>query len=310
MTPAVVIIGGPTAVGKTAVALQLARRLPFEIICADSLTVYQGFDIGSAKPDQAERAVAPHHLLDIRTADQPFSASDFLAAAQEAIAGITARGALPLVVGGTGLYLHTLLHGLSQAPGEHPVIRQTLYQRLATEGAAHLHRQLHELDPVLAPRIEPQHTSRLIRALEVVLATGKPLSTYHAEQRATPPPFTSRLYCLTRPREELYQRVDARVDQMLAAGLLAEVRQLLERGVAPSTKPMQSIGYAECCQHLREGVPWDQTVQAIKQHTRNLAKRQLTWFRREPACHWLTLPTDAENLYRDVQDFLQTNETP
>lgn len=306
MKPPVLLIGGPTAVGKTSVALQLAECMDGEIICADSLTVYHGFTIGSAKPNAEEQARVPHHLLDIRNPEQPFSVSDFLDEAHRAIRDIQQRGKKAIVVGGTGLYLRALATGLCEAPGRHDEIRETLQKRYIQEGAEVLHKELSALDPILAPQIHPHHTQRLIRALEVVLATGKPLSSYHREQQHAAP-YTTMLVCLTRPRQELYARINQRVEQMVACGLLDEVRRLLEDGVSPHAKPMQTIGYCECCQHLLAGTPWDVTVQKIQQHTRQFAKRQLTWFRREQDCQWFFVPDDEERLHTEVVTFFKQN---
>lgn len=285
MQPPFLILTGPTAVGKTEQSLALARRLGAEIISADSRQIYRPLTIGTAKPDAETLAAVPHHFIDELDLDEPYSAGAFARDAEARIREILGRGRVPLVVGGSTLYLHALQHGLADIPPVEPDVRAALEARLAAEGAEALYRELSRVDPASAARLDPTKTQRLIRALEVYHGTGVPLSDYHAAQ--PPPPFTFRTVVLYRERDELYARIDRRVDQMLGQGLLDEVQSILARGYDPSLNPLRTIGYQEPTSYLRGEIDYDEMVRLIKRNTRRYAKRQLTWFRRDPSVDWV-----------------------
>ncbi len=284
MEPVVTLVGA-TATGKSALAIWLAERLDGEIVNADALQVYRGLDIGTAKPDAAERQRVPHHLLDILEPDQPFSAGEFARRARRAIAGIHARGRLPLVVGGSGLYQRALFEGMSAIPEIDPAVREELRQRHAAGGRELLRAELERLDPATAARLAAGDTQRLLRALEVARATGRPLSAWLAEP-PTRPPFEPVGIGLTLPRALLYDRVSFRVERMLAEGWVAEVQQLLDRGISPSSPAFQAIGYRQLAGHLGGEMTLEEAAASIVQATRRYAKRQLTWFRRTAGIEW------------------------
>lgn len=279
--PPLLLISGPTAVGKSAVALELAQRCNAEIINGDSLQVYRYLDIGTAKPDLVERSLLPHHLFDILDPDQPFNATDFQLRADAVIAEIQARGALPLVVGGTGLYLKTLLFGLCRMPEIEPEIRIELENRLAQEGSESLHAELSRYDAVMAARLAPRDKTRVLRALEIVLATGESITYFQEQHKFSSPRYNFLHVFLDLDREQLYQRINRRVELMIEAGLRDEVQALLEQGYGPELKPLQSIGYRQMIEHLSGRLTLDQAISDTQQVTRRYAKRQLTWFRND-----------------------------
>jgi tRNA dimethylallyltransferase len=287
--PLVPFLLGPTAAGKSALALTVAQALGAELIVADSVQVYRGLDIGSAKPSPEERAAVPHHGLDLVEPDQPFDAAAFRREAFRAMAGIQARGRLPIVVGGTGFYVRALLRWQLPGPGRDPALRERLRAAAAREGLGALHARLAEADPDAAARIHPHDAIRIVRALEILEATGERPSDLRGARGEGRPPFRPLLIGLHWPREGLYRRIDARVERMIARGLVAEVAGLLDRGFAPELKPLQSIGYRQIVAHLQGRFSLEAAVHAIQQATRRFAKRQLTWFRREPGIRWLRL---------------------
>jgi len=297
MKPRLLVIAGPTASGKSALALDLAETLNGEIICVDSLTVYRGFEIGSAKPTPEQRQRVPHHLLDICEPTDPFTASDFRGAAASAIQEITGRGKRPILAGGTGLYLRSLLRGLNKAPGEDPVLRELLQTRMEREGGEALLAELATVDPDTAQRLHPNNRNRIIRALEVFQTTGITLSQFQAEHGFSDSPYNSLQFCLDLPRPELYQRIDDRVDAMLTAGLVAEVQGLLQSGVPSDCKPLQAIGYKEVVAHLQGEHDQTEMTRLIKRNTRHFAKRQLTWFRAEPEMQWVAYPKNSATIH-------------
>ncbi len=284
--PPVWVLAGPTASGKTALALALARRLPIEIISMDSALVYRGMDIGTAKPDPAERALAPHHLLDVRDPCEPYSAADFVSDASRLIAEIRARGSVPIIAGGTMLYLHALAHGLGDLPRADAQVRARIAARANLGGWQALHAELAAIDPETAARLEPADTQRVQRALEVFELSGKPLSAHFRAQqgrRARSGPALRVLALEPSDRSMLHQRIASRFDTMLAAGFLAEVDALRARGdLHPGLPSMRAVGYRQAWIHL-DGETDAATfrAQAIAA-TRQLAKRQLTWLRSMP----------------------------
>jgi tRNA dimethylallyltransferase len=283
------VIAGPTASGKTEAALRLAETHAGEIISADSMQIYQEIDVGTAKPTPAERARAPFHMVDVVDPRQPYTVADFQRDARAAIADIAARGRLPILCGGTGLYLRAVLGGLSFPPGGTPElleIRARLEREADAVGVGEMHRRLALADPVTAARLAPADRKRVIRALEVIAHTGRPFSAQARVDEAAQVNYNAATFVLTCPRALLYRRIEARVDEMLAAGWLDEVRRLREAGLTPAHQAMQAIGYRHLLAYLEHGGEWAQVVAEIKRDTRRLAKRQLTWFRREPMI-WL-----------------------
>jgi tRNA dimethylallyltransferase len=283
--PRVAVLVGPTAVGKTAVALELARALAAEIVNADSLQVYRELDIGTAKPTPAERALVPHHLVDVVDPPDPFDADRYCQEGRVILGRLHRRGVIPLVVGGTGLYLKALLSGLFTEGSPDPKIRGKLRQELTDKGLPALHERLRRLDPASAWRLHPHDTYRILRALEVIIATGQTLSALHESHQFRDAPYQTLKLGLIRPREELNQRIEARVEAMLASGWLEEVRQLLER-YPPDLKPLQALGYRHLIAFLQGRWSWEEAIELLQRDTRRYAKRQLTWFKGDPEVRW------------------------
>lgn len=283
----VLVILGPTAVGKTGLALALAGRLDGEVISADSAQVYRQMDIGTDKPAPAVLARVPHHLIDVCEPDEPFSVAEFQRLATAAVADITGRGRLPLLVGGTGLYIRALTSGFRfSLPGD-PALRRQLALEAEKMGPQHLHDRLRACDPRTAAAVHPANVRRVIRAIEVYLRTGTPVSAW--KETAGVPPFTFIKVGLTRRREELYGRIEARVEDQLRRGLVEEVRRLLDRGYSPALPAMQALGYKEVVPFIAGRVSYEEMVDELKRNTRRYAKRQWTWFRREPDVVWFDL---------------------
>jgi len=283
-------IVGPTAVGKTALAIELAQRFDGEIISADSRQIYRRMDIGTAKPTRQEQSRAPHHLIDIVAPDEPYTLADYQAQAYAAIDGILARGKQPFLVGGTGLYVRAVVEGL-RIPRVPP--NEELRAQLALEDGAALYERLRALDPDAATRIDPRNVRRTIRALEVCLTTGAKFSELG---RASPPPYPVTQVGLTLPRPELYARIDARVEQMVADGLVAEVETLAALGYGCKLPSMSGLGYREIGAYLRGEVSLDEAVANIKRNTRDFVRRQYAWFRlRDERIRWFE-GTQVENV--------------
>jgi len=267
------------------------------------LTVYRGFIIGSAKPTREQQSRIPHHLLDVCEPSDPFTAADFMNMATVAIADILGRGKVPILAGGTGLYLRTLLRGMNKAPGEDAVLRDLLWARAKQEGPELLLEELRQIDPETALLLHPNNQVRIIRALEVYHTTGKPISHFHAAHGFSDSPYDALQFCLDLPRPVLYQRIETRVDAMYAAGLVSEVELLLQQGVSPVCKPLQAIGYKEVVAHLAGQFDVDEMLRLIKQNTRHFAKRQLTWFRREPEMQWVVYPENSATIHSATATF-------
>lgn len=291
----ILAIVGATATGKSELALRLAEAAGAEIVNADALLVYRGLEIGTAKPTAAQRARVPHHLIDVLDPHEPFSAGEFARLARTALAEIGARGRPALVVGGSGLYLRALVGGLAELPAPVPAIRAELERRRAAEGLAALRAELERLDPPTAARLAPGDTQRTLRALEVAVATGRPLSSWLGGSPSGPPaiPLAVRKVGLTLPRALLYDRIESRVREMIARGWLHEVRSLLSSGVGPECPAFQAIGYAQWARHLAGELQFEAAVREIVVATRRYAKRQETWFRREADVDWL-VPQEVE----------------
>ena len=297
----VAVLVGPTAVGKTAVALELARELGAQIVNADSLQVYRELDIGTAKPTPGERALVPHHLVDVADPPEPYDADRFCREGREILARLQSRGVIPLVVGGTGLYLKALLSGLFTEGSPDAKIRQRLRQELTDKGLPALHERLRRLDPASAWRLHPHDTYRVLRALEVILATGEPLSALHDSHQFRDAPYRTLKLGLIRPREELNQRIEARVEVMLALGWLEEVKGLLER-YPPDLKPLQALGYRHLIAFLQDRWSWEEAMELLKRDTRRYAKRQLTWFRGDPEVRWHS-PDQVPEMLAALREF-------
>jgi tRNA dimethylallyltransferase len=279
------VIVGPTAIGKTGLALNLARRFDGEIVSADSRQIYRLMDIGTAKPTPAQRALVPHHLLDVVWPDESYTLAHYQRAAMQAIAAVWARGHLPLLVGGTGLYVRAVVDGLAiPAVPPQPELRSTLYADAEAHGPAALHARLVALDPVGAAALDPANVRRLVRALEVCLVTGQP---YSAQRGARPTPFTPYVVGLNADRPLLYAWADARVEAMVAAGLVAEVGMLRARGYDMRLPALSSLGYREFAAHLRGEQSLRDATARTQQATHAYIRRQLTWFRRDQRIHWL-----------------------
>ena len=309
--PRVVAVGGPTASGKTALSVALARAFDGEIINADSMQIYKNLDVGTAKPSAEERQGIPHYLLDFLSPETPYSVADFTAAADPLIRDITARGRLPLVVGGTGLYITSLLSGMAFAPEKtDPAIRARLQARADTEGGAALYAELQRVDPDYAAQVHPNNLPRVIRALELFEATGRRMSDQRREARPAEAPYHALCLCLTcRDRAVLYSRIDRRVDEMVENGVLEEARQVYDHRDAYRTAA-QAIGYKEFFPYFEGTANLTECTERLKQATRNYAKRQLTWFRRQNDAVWLYLDEEdvTEHACTLVRAFLHNEE--
>ncbi len=310
---------GPTAVGKTEFSLQVAEKFSCEIVSVDSMQVYRHMDIGTAKPTLAERDRIPHYLIDTADPDENYTLGRFVADASEAIRTIGSHGNIPLLSGGTGLYFRGLFEGVFDENflaadhtayperNESKLGKQALRQRLASEGNEALHRELQEADPDSAERIHPNDTHRLLRALEIYYATGIPWSRHLAHQRKTAPQYQVFKIGLTRPRQELYARIDQRVQHMAEQGLLAEVKRLLAMGYAPDLKAMQSIGYRHMLKFLDNSWTWEQALEMLARDTRRYAKRQYTWFNNDPEIVWHDVQ-EQDTIFAAIADFLTREE--
>lgn len=303
--PLVVIIG-PTAVGKTEVSLQLAERLNGEIVSGDSRLFYRGMDIGTAKPSLQEQQRVPHHLIDVADPDETWSLAVFQEAAQKVIADINKRGKLPFLVGGTGQYIRAMLEGW--APPElapDPKIRRVLEKWANESGGDELHRRLGYLDPQAADRIDPHNVRRTVRALEVIFRTGRRFSSQTRKQESL---CNNLVLGITRPRPELYKRIDERIEAMLAAGLVEEVQALLQKGYPPDLPTFSAIGYREIIAHLRGEISLEETVMLIKRATRQFVRRQANWFKpTDPTIHWFNADEQlAANMEVCIREFLST----
>ncbi len=281
----VVVILGPTATGKSHCAIEIAQKYNGEIISGDSMLVYKNMDIGTAKPTADELKKVPHHLVDILPPETNFSVVDFKERAAQLITEISARGHLPIIAGGTGLYIKALLEDYAfNNAQEDNVLRQNLEQEAQEKGPLELHARLRRLAPDEAERIHPNNVRRVIRALESVMQ-GEKVNQYGAQEM----PYAALVIGLNMERQALYERIDKRVDLMLAAGLEEEVRGLLTQGVSADCQSMQSIGYRQLVWYLNGSIGYAEAVEKLKQATRNFAKRQLTWYKKMPYIHWLML---------------------
>ncbi|MDE3067668.1 MAG: tRNA (adenosine(37)-N6)-dimethylallyltransferase MiaA [Verrucomicrobiota bacterium] len=284
-----IFLAGPTAVGKSAVALRLAEQFGGEIISADSMQVYRGLDIGTAKPSAADRARVPHHLIDLVDLIESFDVAKFVRLARQAVTEIQSREKTPIFCGGTGLYFKAYVRGLGEAPAANPALRAEL-EAMPFEA---LLRELRERDPAAYEKMDKQNPRRVIRAVEVIRLTGRPFSEQWADwQREGQPETAEKIFVLTRRPDDLRERINARVDEMFRRGLVEETRALLQCGLDRNPTAMQAIGYRQVVEHLHGRRSLPDTVQLVKQRTRQFAKRQLIWFRRHGNCQWMELKPD------------------
>jgi len=305
----IIVLSGPTASGKTAIALSLARAFSLEIVSADSMQVYRGMDIGTAKPTPAQRAEVPHHLVDVADPDEKFSAGRFVAGAEEAIRGIRNKGRLPLVAGGTGMYIRSLLRGLDALPAD-PGIRVRLTRRWEEDRGETLYRELQRIDPVSAAKIHPSDRVRIIRSLEVAEMTGEPASTRKVSWAYGGSRYRVLFLVVSIERVELYRRIDRRVEEMFGAGLVEEVSGLLARGYGRDLASMGALGYRHVLSHLLDGISRDQAVDQMKRDTRRYAKRQVTWLSGETEVVRLTEGRASEAAAEEARKFLISYRPP
>jgi tRNA dimethylallyltransferase len=284
--PKIIIICGPTGIGKTAVAIELAEKLGGEIISADSMQIYRYMDIGTAKPTAEEQGRIPHHMIDIVDPDEDFDAVGFAQMAREKLMQLHQKGALPVVAGGTGLYIKALLQGLFHSNPVDPAIRERLNKEAAENGSSGLYERLQRVDPDTADRLHPNDAYRIIRALETIESTGRSISDHHQQHGFKDEPFNALKVGLQMDRQMLYDRIERRVDLMVEAGLVAEVKDLLGKGYSGDLKSMQSIGYRHMVDYIEGRLSWDESVRTLKRDTRRFAKRQFTWFGADPQIKW------------------------
>ena len=281
MAGKVFVIAGPTASGKTALSIALAEHIGGEIVSADSMQIYRGMDIGTAKATAEERAAVPHHMLDVADPGEDWSVAKYVEAASACCDDILSRSRVPVITGGTGLYIDSLLSGRQFAESEAPELRASLYEDYDRLGGEAMHARLREADPVRAAKLAPTDRRRIVRALEIHALTGMTMTEHDELTRAAPPRYEAvRIVLGFEDRAVLYDRIDRRVDGMMAAGLLDEVRALLSRGIDPDCTAMQAIGYKESALYLKGDLSYEEAVAQIKQASRRYAKRQMTWFRR------------------------------
>ena len=291
----VICICGPTASGKTGLSVALAQRLDGEVVSCDSMQIYKGMDVGTAKPTAEEMGGVPHWLLDVAEPGEDFSVGRYVKLAEAAISDIHSRGKTAIVCGGTGLYMDSLIKGETFAAPSRPAQREYVEHIAEEKGIQFAYDMLMDADPETAEKLHLSDRKRILRALEVFLITGMPLSYHNAQSRLRPPKYDPVWIGLNyRDRQRLYARVDQRVDQMMAQGLEAEVRALLDRGVDPKTTALQAIGYKELASALRGECSLRQAVEQIKQSSRRYAKRQLTWFRRNQQIHWIYMDEEQD----------------
>jgi tRNA dimethylallyltransferase len=305
--PKLVVICGPTGIGKTSAAIGVAETFGGEIINADSMQVYRSMTIGTAKPTAEEQARIPHHLVDVVDPDEDFDAARFSLQARKIVHDLTRRKVIPVVAGGTGLYIKAMLYGLFKTDPPDPAIRRKLRAEADTIGSDALHRRLKVIDPQAAARIHSHDTFRIIRALETVVTTGKSITDHHFRHGFRESPFRDLKIGLDMDRKQLYEGINSRVDAMIADGLVEEVRELLKSGVDGRSKAMRALGYRHMVDFLCGRLPWEEAVRIMKRDTRRFAKRQLSWFRADKDIEWCT-PESISSLYPKIAAFLKSSE--
>ncbi len=301
--PKIIVIYGSTGVGKTQTAITLAGRFNGEIIGADSMQIYRRMDIGTAKPTPDEQARVPHHMIDVVDPDEHFDAARYSGMVRKIVANLCQRKVVPFIVGGTGLYIRALIHGIFPSLPSDPAMRTSLKEEAVTRGSVFLHQRLCGCDPEAAGRIHPNDAFRIIRALEVYQLTGLPLSVHQARHGFSEQPFTVLKTGLDLDRKLLYERINHRVDAMISLGLVDEVRNLLAAGYGAELKSMQSIGYRHMVDYLEKRIDWDETVRTLKRDTRRYAKRQMTWLRGDAGIHWFE-PGQVRKMQQEITAFL------
>lgn len=300
--PRLLVLVGPTAVGKTKLSIAIAKAYDCEILSGDSMQIYRGMDIGTAKITKEEMGSIPHHLVDIHNPDYPFSVAEFQREAQQVIIDISNRGKLPFLVGGTGLYVEALCYGFSFTDGgADEQLRRDMRQFLDTFGEQALHNKLREIDPSMADRLHPNDHRRVIRAIEIAHLTGTTMSEQLASQKKESP-YTLCLIGLTMDRQILYNRIEARIDLMMEQGLVQEVHSLLEQGFDSQYTSMQGLGYKEIAAAIQGQISMNEAVRLLKQNTRRFAKRQLSWFRRMKDIHWINIDqfSNDDDLFANI----------
>jgi tRNA dimethylallyltransferase len=302
--PKVIVICGPTGIGKTAVGIQLAEKLGGEIISADSMQIYRYMDIGTAKPTADEQNRILHHMIDIVDPDEDFDAVRFAKMAREKVMQSHQRGVMPFVVGGTGLYIKALLQGLFQSNPADPKIRERLRQEAAENGSGSLYDRLQQVDPDTADRLHPNDSYRIVRALETIESTGRSISEHQQDHGFADEPFNALKICLQMDRQTLYGRIDQRVDMMIVAGFVGEIEKLLGMGYCADLKSMQSIGYRHIVDFIEGRLSRDECVRTLKRDTRRFAKRQFTWFGADQQIKWYE-PDQLDEIVELVEGFLE-----
>ena len=304
-----IVIAGPTCVGKTETAIALARSIGGEIVSADSMQVYRGMDIGTAKASVAEREGIPHHMIDVADPSEDYNVNRYSEAALQCISDIRSRGKVPIVVGGSGFYIDALLYGQPESePGTDPDLRSELRKRASEGELPELYSELKKLDPAYAESIHPNNRVRVIRGLEYTLTTGTPYSQYTRARMDAKPRFDHRFFVLDDDRMELYSRIDARVDRMVADGLLFEVKRLMDDGIGRDTVSMQGVGYRQMFDYLSGEMALEEAIESIKVETRHIAKRQLTWLRHIPDTEWIDVTRfgrDPIRIAEHIRDSVQ-----
>ena len=305
-----VVLLGPTAIGKSRVAIQVAKTMNTEVLTADSRQVYRGMDIGTDKPTIAERQGVPHQLIDLVDPDQPFNVGDYRRHAEQEIDRLHQHGKIPLVSGGTGLYIRALLRGLWSGPAADWTFRNRLSQEAKAKGQAYLYQELTKIDPVLAQRLHPHDHVKIQRGLEVYHLLGTPLSQVHHNHGFQEAPYNSVMIGLSMDRESLYKQIDDRVELEIAKGLIQETQQLIDRGFHRTLGSMKSLGYRQIAGLIAGEYSYEEAIRQLKRDTRHFAKRQMTWFRKEPAIHWVHLDKGdpstqtASQVFLKIQPFL------
>lgn len=304
----IIIIAGPTAVGKTDASILLAQEMGAEIVSADSMQIYRGMDIGTAKPAPDQRRLVYHHMIDVADPGQPYSVGDYYRDARNAIAAIISAGARPIVVGGTGLYIRALMKGLFHGPPADVDLRTALLRREEEGGEGTLYSELVGVDPDAALKIHPNDLRRTVRALEVYYLRDRTISDFQREHGFLDRPYSFLLLFLSRDRRELYQRIERRVDIMIESGLEAEVKGLMERGYGEDLPSMQGLGYKHFMDYFRGRCTKEDAAALLKRDTKRYAKRQFTWFRREPEAVWLDITgrTRPEDIADEIKKSLKT----
>jgi len=294
------VLVGPTAVGKTKISIELAKKLDGEIISADSMQVYKYLDIGTAKIKPEEAQGIAHHLIDIKEPTENISVAEFQKLAEMKIKEIASRDKFPMLVGGTGLYVNSVISHYNFSPTKDTqILRKRLWKTVEEKGVNELFAKLMEVDPLSTKKIHPNDTKRIIRALEVYYSTGKPISSFQNASYKLPPKYNLAIVGLNMDRDKLYERINFRVDQMLEEGWLFEVKNMLNKGISPNAPALQGLGYKQLVMFLNGEISYEQTIELIKRDTRRFAKRQLTWFRRDPRILWINVDEKGQNVVID-----------